>query len=228
MKMKRRDQAYFMRYFGLSDRQLAGVLMVLAGSVILMGIISAEALYPDTYTTHDNEISDLGATRPPNSIIHQPSATVFNITMMVSGTALIASSFLIHRAYGVRRVTVLIALLGIGALGVGVFPGNKDPFHPIFALMAFLSGGIAALASAKVQTRPSRFISMLLGTIVLLALLVGLSGEPSNVVDELGDGGVERWIAYPVVLWLVAFGGYLTNANSVDEAADVPVAQANT
>jgi hypothetical membrane protein len=148
--------------------------------------------------------------------------------MMVSGTALIASSFLIHRAYGVRRVTVLIALLGIGALGVGVFPGNKDPFHPIFALMAFLSGGIAALASAKVQTRPSRFISMLLGTIVLLALLVGLSGEPSNVVDELGDGGVERWIAYPVVLWLVAFGGYLTNANSVDEAADVTVAQANT
>jgi hypothetical protein len=26
---------------------------------------------------------------------------------------------------------------------------------------------------------------------------------------ELGEGGLERWIVYPVVLWLVAFGRYL-------------------
>jgi hypothetical protein len=26
----------------------------------------------------------------------------------------------------------------------------------------------------------------------------------------LGIGGVERWIVYPVVLWITAFGGYLS------------------
>jgi hypothetical protein len=28
-------------------------------------------------------------------------------------------------------------------------------------------------------------------------------------VAELGEGGIERWIVYPIVLWLVAFGSYL-------------------
>jgi hypothetical protein len=26
---------------------------------------------------------------------------------------------------------------------------------------------------------------------------------------EPGEGGLERWIVYPIVLWLVAFGSYL-------------------
>ena len=43
-----------------------------------MGIITAEALYPGTFSTGANEISDLGGTRPPNSVILQPSATIFN------------------------------------------------------------------------------------------------------------------------------------------------------
>src|SRR5665647_1086728 len=28
-------------------------------------------------------------------------------------------------------------------------------------------------------------------------------------VDRLGEGGIERWNAYPIVLWLVLYGGYL-------------------
>ena len=31
-------------------------------------------------------------------------------------------------------------------------------------------------------------------------------------VAALGEGGIERWIVYPVVLWLVAFGSYLLAA----------------
>jgi hypothetical membrane protein len=50
--------------------------MVLAGFVGFMGIITAEVLYPDYSTRQD--ISDLGSTRPPDPIIHEPSATIFN------------------------------------------------------------------------------------------------------------------------------------------------------
>ena len=41
-----------------------------------------------------------------------------------------------------------------------------------------------------------------------------MAGDATPLVDELGDGGIERWVAYPVVLWLVAFGGYLAGRGS--------------
>ena len=42
-------------------RKAAGALLFLAGAVVLMGIITAEALYPADYSTAANTVSDLGA-----------------------------------------------------------------------------------------------------------------------------------------------------------------------
>jgi hypothetical protein len=36
-------------------------------------------------------------------------------------------------------------------LGVGVFPGHIEP-HPLFAMLAFIAGGIAAIASSRART----------------------------------------------------------------------------
>jgi len=188
---------------------LGGVLLILAASTILMGIITGEALYPAVYTTHDNEISDLGATRPPDSIILQPSATIFNTTMMVSGVAIIAGAWLTYRGHGSRRALISVGLLGIGALGVGVFPGNNPGFHPLFALLTFVSGGIAAILVAPLLAGPFRYVSIGLGVAALASLGLGIFGTGTKVFEELGDGGVERWVAYPIILWLVAYGGYL-------------------
>jgi hypothetical membrane protein len=66
----------------MNKLKLSGLLLFLAGSIALMGIITAEAFYPSSYTTFHSEISDLGATKPPNSLIYQPSASIFNITML--------------------------------------------------------------------------------------------------------------------------------------------------
>ncbi len=194
---------------GSSGAVLAGVLLLLAGFGILMGIITAEALYPAVYTTHDNEISDLGATRPPNSIILQPSARIFDGAMIVTGAMVLGAAFGLHRAFRARRVTISVALLGIGALGVGIFPGNYEVPHPLFALLAFVSGGVAAILSAHVQVAPMTHMSRLLGVLALGALVVALLGDVTPAVEELGDGGIERWVAYPVVAWLIAFGAYL-------------------
>jgi hypothetical protein len=38
-----------------------------------------EALYPGTYTTHDNTVSQLGATEPADSVVLQPSAAIFDL-----------------------------------------------------------------------------------------------------------------------------------------------------
>jgi hypothetical protein len=51
---------------------------------------------------------------------------------------------------------------------------------------------------------------MALGAIALAATVLALDAFRSWApMVELGDGGLERWIVYPIVLWLVAFGSYL-------------------
>ncbi|MGZ4911320.1 MAG: hypothetical protein ACXV5N_13655 [Halobacteriota archaeon] len=52
----------------MNYEDVAVALLLIAGIVAIMGIITAEATYPG-YSTAKNDISDLGATRPPNSII---------------------------------------------------------------------------------------------------------------------------------------------------------------
>jgi hypothetical membrane protein len=186
----------------------AGVLLAGAGAVILMGIITAEALYPAPYATDANTISDLGGTRPPDSVVRQPSAAIFDTTMVVSGLLILVGALLLARAAIGRRVVVPVALLAVGVLGVGVFPGNTSP-HPFFALLAFGAGGAAGVLSARALPPPMRQISAVLGTVALCALVLGLFLVETEPVASLGEGGIERWIAYPVVLWLVAFGGFL-------------------
>ncbi len=111
---------------------IAGILFFLAGMVILMGIITAEAYYPDqpAYTTHNSMISDLGSTMPPNSIITQPSTTIFNLSMIITGILILLGTYFLFGFSGDRVAAVLFGLLGLGTLGVGVFPGNITQQHP--------------------------------------------------------------------------------------------------
>ncbi|MGB3635311.1 MAG: DUF998 domain-containing protein [Rubrobacteraceae bacterium] len=190
-------------------QKIGGALLFVAGVIIYMGIITAEALYPAAYNTAQNEISDLGATRPPDSVILQPSATIFDVTMIVTGLMIIGGAYCVHRVFKRGAVTVPLALLGIGALGVGIFPGNHAVMHPIFAMLTFIAGGLAAILAYKVEAQPMRYISVALGGIALLTLLLAIFLGEAGLIGVLGDGGTERWVAYPVVLWLVGFGGYL-------------------
>ena len=191
------------------DRRTAGALLASAGAGVLMAIITAEALYPAPYDTGENTISDLGATLPPNSVILQPSATIFDVAMIVAGVVIVAGAFFVHRAFRRKAVTIPLALFGIGALGVGVFPGNHLAPHQLFAMTAFISGGVAAVLAAKVLAAPMRQISVVLGTISLASFLLAMFMVDWGPVAELGEGGIERWIVYPAILWLTMFGGAL-------------------
>jgi hypothetical membrane protein len=191
-------------------QKIAGVLLALAGVVIFMGIITAEALYPNgAYTTHGNEVSDLGATVPPNSIITQPSATIFDVSMIVTGLLIVGAAYFVYRAFGRRLFAAAIALYGVGVLGAGVFPGNHHAPHLTFATILFVAGGVAAIMSFKVATSPFRYFSLGLGGVSLLVLVLYEIFGVSGVLARLGDGGLERWLTYPILLWLLTMGGYL-------------------
>jgi hypothetical membrane protein len=190
----------------MSNKKIAGALLFLAGSIILMGIITAEAFYPAGYTTANSEISDLGATIRPNSVTYQPSATIFNFTMMLAGLMIAIAALLQHKWYKKYLFSVPLLLLGIGMLGVGLFPGNKDPYHGMFALLTFNMGGLMAITSFKIVSAPFKYIGIVFGLITIITLWTA-----SFFIPIIGDGGTERWVAYPVVLWLVGIGGYMLN-----------------
>jgi hypothetical membrane protein len=101
------------------DATVAGVLLSLAGAAILLGFITAEALYPGTYTTHANTVSHLAASEPPDSVVLQPSAAIFNLTMLVTGAMIVAGAWFAYRALRRKAGLVPTALLGIGTLGIG-------------------------------------------------------------------------------------------------------------
>lgn len=189
-----------------NKRNLAGVLLFIAGIIIFMGIITAESYFPlDTpYTTRENEISDLAATKPPNSIIKQPSATIFNTTMMLAGIIILCATLLIHLESQNLLLSIPLGFLGLGVLGVGIFPGNITPWHSIFAFIIFTSGGIAAIISYKFTRFPINLVFLVLGVIALFFLIFN-----EFFIPFLGKGGTERFITYPILFWMMGIGSYL-------------------
>lgn len=192
--------------------KIAGVLLAVAGMVVFMGIITAESLMPAAadYVTSASDISHLAGTDPPDSMVFQPSATIFNAVMISGGLMIVTAAYFVQRAFGTLGVTIPLMVWGIGVLGVGIFPAPTGGVHDLFALLTFFVGGLVAILAYKVAPPPLGYVSVVLGAIPIsiLASMIAL-GESGGLTALLGAGGSERWVAYPVVLWLVMFGGYL-------------------
>lgn len=90
-------------------------------------------------------------------------------------------------------------------MGVGLFPESFPAPHALFAFISFFFGGLVTLLVATQLRPPLRYVSVALGILGLVALVLFVTGQYLG----LGFGGMERMIAYPVLLWEVGFGGYL-------------------
>jgi hypothetical membrane protein len=151
----------------------------------------------------------------PDDIVRQPSAAIFNITMLVAGAMIVVAAVLLYRARAGLVAALPVALLGLGMFGVGLFPGNTVmAVHQLVSLVTFLSGGLAAILTARLQVRPLRPVQAALGGIALVFLLGYTFFGELAVFSELGEGGVERWIVYPVALWMVVLGSGLCAAHA--------------
>ena len=189
--------------------RIAGALLALTGIGILMAIITNEALYPAArhYNTFANTISDLGGTIPPNSYMVQPNRAIFVAMMAVSGTLVLVSTYLSWASLARRRISIGLLVFGASLAGLAVVPGNVPTWHPWIALACFMAGSITAIMSRKVLHPPVVYFAVALGVIALLATFAGLEAfEGTGPQEWIGLGGLERWIAYPVLMWLVMFG----------------------
>ena len=180
----------------LDNQKVAGFLIFVGSAQCILGIILAEALYPD-YSTSQNYISDLGV---------GPSSIIFNSSLITIGALGVASAYFAHQVLNRRDFTFLLMMGSIGAIGVGVFPENMGVIHTTFSLVVFLFTGLAAIWSYRVEEPPFSQSYMILGGIALLASAL----FSVNVDLGLGRGGMERLIAYPELLWVLSFGSRLS------------------
>jgi hypothetical membrane protein len=190
---------------------------MLPGIGLVMSWLTAEALYPQTYTTHANSLSNLGATEPPNSVVLQPSAGIFDGTLLVAGPMLMAAAYLTFRAFRMKRVSIPLAVFGLGVFGVGVFPLTNPSAHTIVAVIAFVFGGVTVILASTIAPPVFRYVWMALGFVSLVAITLAFVAEQWGPIATLGLGGVERWNTYPIALWLVAFGSYLLTGPGLNE-----------
>jgi hypothetical protein len=72
-----------------------------------------------------------------------------------------------------------------------------------------LAGGLAAIISLTVTRPPFSVMATVLGVVALAVLLLYLVWGGRSPMANLGIGGEERWVAYPVTVWLMGLGGYL-------------------
>lgn len=177
------------------DRKVAGALLFVGSVQCLLGLVIAEALYPG-YSVSENYISDLGV---------GTTSLIFNSSVFLLGVFAVIAIYFIQRALGSRLLSVVWTLTGVGAMGVGLFSENFGTVHTIASLITFLFGGLSAIVSYKLQKPPLSYFSVLLGALSLVALVLFISGTYLG----LGKGGMERMIAYPVLLWGVGFGSHL-------------------
>lgn len=84
--------------------KIAGVLLIVGAIQFMLGVVIAESQYPG-YNTSKNTLSDMSGSCPSvdtanplqciNSVILQPSATIFNTIVFIIGlTAAVSAYFL--------------------------------------------------------------------------------------------------------------------------------------
>lgn len=191
----------------MNYRHAAGVLLFIGAVQFVLGMLIAEFLYPG-YSASGNYISDLGATCRTTCIIYQPSASIFNTSISLLGVLALVSSYFIWREFHNRSISLLLGLSGIGMVGVGLFPETAGIVHLITSFIAFFFGGLSAIATYKLVKAPFAYLSVLMGMISLIALALFIS----EIFLGLGPGGMERMIAYPLLLWVIGFGGNLMSS----------------
>jgi len=170
------------------------MLIFIGTAIFLLGIIISEALYPGYQVSQ--VISDLGV---------GPTAWLFNTTIFISGLCLISSAYLLLNIGTNRYFVIFLGLAGICAILIGIIPETSGVPHVVAAAMLFVSGGLSAIIGYRVFRGPFSLLSPIFGSITLVAMMFfALKFYPG-----LGSGGMERMIAYPLIIWALGTGAYL-------------------
>lgn len=190
---------------GLDDRQKAGLALFTGTVQFAVGLTLAEVVYPG-YSMSGNYVSDLGVGE---------AAYIFNGSIILLGVMILLTAGFLLRSIKDRLLPIVIAMAGIGAVGVGLFTEEAPrPLHSVFSFVAFFFSALSAIVAPRVLRAPLNYLSVVLGVVSLVALGLFVTGNYAG----LGNGGMERMIVWPVLTWAIGFGGYLLGVPSTKDA----------
>ncbi|KXH76871.1 MAG: hypothetical protein AM326_06390 [Candidatus Thorarchaeota archaeon SMTZ-45] len=193
----------------LDKATLGGTLLYIGSIQWFLGLLLAEAWYPG-YSSRIDYVSDLGV---------GPTALIYNVSVFLLGLCMFLSAYFMMQSIGGRVQSILLAISGIGAMGVGVFPYPLQPWHSIFTLIAILFGAFAAISSYQKQKPPISYISVVLGLFSLIAAIIFFPylGLPVGATDTflgMAKGSMERWAIYPILSWAIGHGSHIARTQS--------------
>jgi hypothetical membrane protein len=167
------------------------------------------------YSLSRDTISDLGNTACGTwngRYVCSPLHSLMNVSFVVLGITMTLGSVLISRYFANGRASeagfAAMAISGLGVIMVGFFPENSVPtLHGLGAAIPFALGNASLIILALSFKMPAvlRVYSFLSGVMALL----GLVAYASSHYLGLGEGGMERVVAYPQTVCLVVIGFYL-------------------
>lgn len=192
-------------------KRTAGLLFVIGVTEYILAIIISEAIHPG-YSVGQQYLSDLGDW----SLVGN-SALIFNTSVILYGLFVIAGAYFIWRGFRNVLFGSLLAINGVGSVVIGMVAQNISPtVHSDFALVAFITAASSAVVSHKFMKSPLSQTSVILGAVSFLAIVLFVLGHRSSVAFMgIGVGGMERFIIYPTLLWMLGFGAYLIGDSSV-------------
>ena len=191
---------------------MTGSFFLVGGIQWFLGLLAAESWY-DGYSSRIDYVSDLGI---------GPTALLYNLSVFILGAFVVTGAFFLYKAQDRKLLPALLTICGIGAMGVGVFPGNMQPMHSISTLFAIVFGALGAIASYSYQKEPMSIASIILGMMSLVLSVVffpylGLPTGDTTTFLGMAKGSLERWAIYPILSWIIAFGSYLIGTAREDE-----------
>lgn len=192
-----------------------GPFLYVAGIQYFAAQLLAALYWSPPYSISRDTISDLGNTAcgPWNGrYVCSPLHDLMNASFTVLGITMILGSVLTFRHFAKGRAAAAgftaMAASGLGVMMVGLFPENSVPvLHGLGAAIPFILGNVALVVLALSLEMPVslRAYFLLSGIIALL----GLAAYASSHYLDLGEGGIERVVAYPQTACLVVIGCYL-------------------
>ena len=172
------------------------------------------------YNLSRDTISDLGNTACGTwngRYVCSPLHNLMNASFVVLGITMALGSVLVSRYFANDRTSkagfAAMTISGLAVIMVGFFPENSvSALHGLGAAIPFVLGNASLIILALSLKMPAllRLYFFLSGVIALLGLLAYASSHDLG----LGEGGIERVVAYPQTVCLIVIGFYLAARSS--------------
>ena len=134
---------------------------------------------------------------------HYSNNLVSNSSIVLLGLLMIVGAGFFQMAKKSTAFTILLALAGIGTIGVGVFSVGSNIYYA-FADLGYLFFAFAAIVSYKYERSPLSIISVLLGILALILFGLWVSGVSIGGI-VISPSSVDNLI----LPWLIGFGAHI-------------------